>query len=111
VLYGSLFGTAIGWLGPVICVALLGGYYAATDGVLAALASATLPVNLRGTGLALLATGTSLGRVAASLAFGVLWTWWGRETALIVFAVGLSAGMVLALRQLSSARHLPRPES
>jgi len=108
VLYGSLFGTAIGWLGPVICVALLGGYYAATDGVLAALASATLPVSLRGTGLALLATGTSLGRVAASLAFGVLWTRWGHQTALIVFAAGLCAAMLLAFRQLG---HLPRPES
>ena len=101
-LYGSLFGAAIGWIGPVVCVVLLGGYYAATDGVLAALASAMLPVTLRGTGLALLATGTSLGRVAASLAFGVLWTWWGHETALTVFAAGLCVGMLLAFRQLSS---------
>lgn len=100
-LYGLLYGASLGWVGPLLCVLLLGGYYAATDGVLAALASATLPAGLRGTGLALLATGTNLGRVAASLAFGVLWTWLGKETALVTFAAGLAIGMVLAFRQLS----------
>ena len=40
-------------------MALLGGYYAATDGVLAALASGILPSAPRGSGLALLATATA----------------------------------------------------
>ncbi len=51
---------------PVYLV-LLGLYYAATDGVLMALASATLPPPLRGSGLALLVTSTSLGRLLASI--------------------------------------------
>ena len=103
-LYGLLLGVRPGVVGPIASVVLLGGYYAATDGVLAALASGTLPISLRGTGLALLATGSNLARAAASLAFGVTWTWWGRETTLTLFAVALCAAMVVAFFQLGFGR-------
>jgi MFS family permease len=75
---------------------LLGFYYAATDGVLMAIASATLPAPLRGSGLALLVTATSLGRLFASILFGMIWTWTDVETAIAVFAVGLGIAIVLA---------------
>ncbi len=80
---------------PVFLI-LLGVYYAATDGVLMALASATLPPSLRGSGLALLVTSTSLGRLLASVFFGMIWTWYDVETAIAIFAVALCAAMVLA---------------
>jgi MFS family permease len=80
---------------PVYLV-LLGLYYAATDGVLMALASATLPPPLRGSGLALLVTSTSLGRLLASVFFGMIWTWYDVETAIAVFAIALCTAMVLA---------------
>ena len=80
---------------PVYLV-LLGLYYAATDGVLMALASATLPPPLRGSGLALLVTSTSLGRLLASIFFGMIWTWYDVETAIAVFAIALCIAMVLA---------------
>jgi MFS family permease len=79
---------------------LLGLYYAATDGVLMALASATLPAALRGSGLALLVTATSLGRLLASIVFGTIWTWQDVETAIAAFAVGLVGAMVLAAAAL-----------
>ena len=75
---------------------LLGLYYAATDGVLMALASATLPAALRGSGLALIVTATSLGRLLASIVFGTIWTWQDVETAIAAFAVGLIVAMVMA---------------
>jgi MFS family permease len=75
---------------------LLGLYYACTDGVLMALASATLPPSLRGSGLALLVTSTSLGRLFASILFGMIWTWYDVETAITVFAAGLLVAMILA---------------
>lgn len=87
-------------LGPAmvaVYVALLGAYYAATDGVLTALASALLPADLRSSGLALLATATSLARLFASVLFGALWTWQGMETAVIVFGVGLLLAGAFAL--------------
>ena len=54
-----------------------------------ALASAVLPPALRASGLALVVTATSLARLVASIAFGVLWTAFGLETAVVAFAVGL----------------------
>ena len=65
---------SFGLLGLGIYLILLGTYYAATDGVLMALASATVPEHLRGSGLALLVTATSLAKLVASIAFGALWT-------------------------------------
>ena len=79
---------------------LLGVYYAATDGVLMALASTTLPAALCGSGLALLVTATSLGRFLASIVFGTIWTWQDVDTAIAVFAVGLLVAMALAATAL-----------
>jgi MFS family permease len=94
--YGLLLAPAGPSVEIVLYLALLGLYYAATDGVLMALASASLPPALRGSGLALLVTSTSLGRLLASILFGMIWTWYDVETAITVFAVGLLTAMILA---------------
>ncbi len=80
-----------------LCVALIGGYYAATDGVLAAMASALLPAELRSTGLALLSTVTSIARLVSSILFGLLWTWQGMDIAAGIFMAGLGAAIVLSV--------------
>lgn len=95
VLYGVLVPSTMA-AAPIAAVVLLGIYYAATDGVLAAAASATLPVPLRGTGLALVAAAANLGRLVASVTFGVIWSWGGRTMALLVFVIALSSGLVFA---------------
>ena len=84
----------------VLYLALLGLYYAATDGVLMALASATLPPALRGSGLALVVTGVSLGRLLASILFGTIWAWQDVDAAITAFAVGLVVAMILAAAAL-----------
>jgi len=75
---------------------LMGFYYAATDGVLAALGSAILPEQWRTTGLAILTTGTSLARLIASLGYGALWTYLGPNQALSLFLIGISITLLLA---------------
>jgi MFS family permease len=75
---------------------LQGLYYAATDGVLAALASALLPEQSRTTGLAIMTTGTGLARLLASLGYGALWTYLGPNQALSIFLLGLSITVLLA---------------
>lgn len=87
-----------------VCILLLGGYYALTDGVLMALASAMLPADVRGTGLALLTTMTSLGRLAASIAFGAAWAGYGPTAALTGFVVALFAATGLAAVTLARNR-------
>ena len=94
--YALLLVPGFGSLEIPLYVLLLGLYYAATDGVLMALASATLPAALRGSGLALIVTATSLGRLLASIVFGTIWTWQDVETAITAFAVGLVVAMVMA---------------
>jgi MFS family permease len=94
--YGALLLPAPGLPELAACLVLLGAYYAATDGVLMALASETLPADLRTSGLALLTTATSLARLFASVLFGALWTWGGMESAVTLFAVGLLAAVGLA---------------
>jgi MFS family permease len=104
-IYGSLLLPAPGVIGLAVILAALGAYYAATDGVLMALVSATLPTHVRASGLAVLVTGTSLARLAASVAFGALWSAYGAETAVTVFAVAL--GIATAAAALSFRRLAP----
>jgi hypothetical protein len=78
-------------------VVLLGAYYAMTDGVLAAMASRTLPPQLRATGLGVVMTGVGLARLLSSVVFGTLWTIIGPETALVAFGVALVLALVAAM--------------
>jgi MFS family permease len=101
--YGLLLGVYAllvlpvgGWVLPAAVLVMLGAYYAATDGVLMALGSSLAPEAVRGSGLALLGTATSVARLVASVAFGGLWTVWGLHTAFTVFGVALLAATALA---------------
>jgi MFS family permease len=101
--YGLLLIPGLGAASLILVLALLGTYYAATDGVLMAMGSAHLPESLRGSGLALLGTATSLARLVASIAFGTLWTLFGIQTAIALFAGALVAALLLAVRGLRIA--------
>jgi MFS family permease len=98
--YALLLVPGFGSAEIALFLLLLGVYYAATDGVLMALASTTLPAALRGSGLALLVTATSLGRLLASVVFGTIWTWQDVDTAIAAFVVGLLIAMALAATAL-----------
>ena len=91
VVYGSLLAPWTGSVPVMLDLVLLGAYYAATDGVLMALAGALLPAGQRASGMSLLTTGTSLARLAGSILFGLLWTWRG-----VGFAVALSTASLTA---------------
>lgn len=95
----SLFACYAALLAPLpaapallIVVTLLGAFYAATDGVVVAMASALLPEDLRASGIGLLATGHQVGRMLAALGFGALWARFEVQTALLAFCM---AGLLL----------------
>ncbi|WP_225827182.1 MFS transporter [Streptomyces naphthomycinicus] len=76
--------------GTAVVVAVLccyGAFYAATDGVLMALASPLLPADLRTTGLACVQTVQALAYFVSSAAFGLAWTTWGTTAATAAAAV------------------------
>jgi MFS family permease len=80
----------------VIVLVLLGSFYAATDGVLSALATQSVPEESRASGIAAAQTVVALSRFACSLGFGLLWQLIGRETALWVMAGALVFGLAAA---------------
>ena len=106
--YVAALGTLPGLAGVVVCLVMLGTYYAATDGVLAAAGAALLPTQVRGSGLAVVQTVTAGSRLVSSLLFGALWAAYGRNAALAVFAVALALALPPAARLLGSLNH-PRP--
>jgi hypothetical protein len=85
-------------------VAMLGTYYALTDGVLAATASSMLDADVRATGLAILGTAVSLSRLVSSFLFGALWSAWGPRAATLGFAAGLLLAVPAAAITLAASR-------
>lgn len=74
-------------------LALLGTFYAATDGVLAALAARVAAPSVRGAAIGTAQTVQAVGRMAASAGFGVLWFALGRGPAVLVVAALLAAAV------------------
>lgn len=89
---GPLHNTAV----TIACLALLGVYYAATDGVLAAMASRATDASVRTSAIALAQTVAAAAMFFASLGFATLWATIGRGTALLVVAVGLAVVLPIA---------------
>lgn len=86
VVYLLLAGPVSGWPLFALALALYGAFYAATDGVLMALAGPLLPEALRTTGISLVQTAQALAYFASSVLFGLAWQFWGAELAIGVAA-------------------------
>ncbi|WP_435885049.1 MFS transporter [Streptomyces prunicolor] len=102
----SWHGTAL----PYAVLLLHGAFYAATDGVLMAVASDSVPEQLRSSGLALVQTGQAAARFVCSLGFGAAWTLWGDRTALMASAVALAVCAAFAFT-LRPGRSVLEPAS
>lgn len=102
--YGALLAPIGGPALVALALVLMGAYYAATDGVLAALGSAIVPDAVRGSGLALLNTTTGVASLLSSIAFGALWTLTGTCTAIAVFGAALLFAMGLAALAFARTR-------
>ena len=77
-------------------LALLGIYYAATKGVLAAVASTALAPEMRTSGLALLNTVLGICKFVSSVLFGWLWVSGAMKTPVWVFSFGLLAAFMVS---------------
>lgn len=97
VIYGLLLSSqSVSGAVAVTCLVMLGLFYAATEGVLMAMASRFLPAGQRTTGLAILLTGVGLGRLTSSLTFGWLWQIGGMDRALLVFGVACVGTIIIS---------------
>jgi MFS family permease len=95
--YGLLLTSWHGSALPYVVLLLHGTFYAATDGVLMAEASQSVPEHLRSSGLALVQSGQALARFVCSLAFGAAWTLWGDRTALGMSTTALAGCAICSL--------------
>ena len=87
----------VGGLGAtLLCLFLLGTFYASTDGVLAALTSTLVPPEVRASGIATTQTVVAAARFASSVGFGSLWLWLGRGPAVYAVAAALVVAVPLA---------------
>lgn len=98
--HGALLAAYLCALAPLagvpqtlVCLIFLGAFYAATDGVLAALAASVAPPGGTASGLAAAQTVVALARFLASTVFGVVWFAVGPALALAVFS--LAIGLVI----------------
>jgi MFS family permease len=79
-----------------VVLLLHGAYYAATDGVIAALVSSTTPSAVRASGLAALTTATSLTRLVGSILVGIIWTWGGPSTVVRLALIATVTALVVS---------------
>jgi MFS family permease len=97
VAYLMLFGPIGGTPLLLVTLVLYGLFYAATDGVLMALAGPVLPERLRTTGIALIQTGQALAYLVSSVLFGLAWQLWGPAAASRIAAVAVVAAIAVTL--------------
>ncbi|MBO0843249.1 MAG: MFS transporter [Nocardioides sp.] len=82
-----------GAVGVIVALALLGVFYAATDGVLAAVSGRLVPERARSTSIATAQTAVAIARLIASTAFGLLWYAVGPAHAMAGVAVALAVAV------------------
>ena len=90
----------------MLCLVLLGSYYAATDGVVPAMVSQLVATHIRASGIAFITVVIAAGRMISALVFATLFETLGRTTAMVVLAITMAIAVVLASRLIST----PRPE-
>ncbi|MGZ4715697.1 MAG: MFS transporter, partial [Acidimicrobiales bacterium] len=101
----ALLGAGLAGLAPLLLMLLLyGGFYAATDGIIIAMASAALPKHLRTTGLAIVGTSIAVAHLLSAVAWGAVWDRWGAGTASHLFMMGLVASILVGLVLLRPSR-------
>lgn len=102
--YLAAAGPGGGLASTFACLLLLGAFYAATDGVLAALTASLVPTSVRAVGIATTQTVVAVARFASSLLFGVLWATLGRGPAVYAFATLLVLAVPVAWWLLRTLR-------
>jgi MFS family permease len=99
-----------GLIATLVTLALLGTFYAATDGVLPALVSRRVSAAARGSGIAAAQTVVVVARFGVSLAFAGLWQSMGRSGALYLAAGLLVGGIAVAALLLRGVDNVDDPE-
>ncbi len=99
-LLGAYAAAASAWdptASTLLTLLLLGAFYAATDGVIAALAGQLVPAQVRASGIASAQTVVAVARMASAAGFGFLWFLLGPQQALVLVGALLLVALPVAL--------------
>jgi MFS family permease len=88
----------------ILCLVLLGGFYAATDGILSVLATQFTTSDTRATSIAAAQTVVALSRFLSAAGFGILWFAIGREQAMTLVSIGIAIAIPIVAIVLRGAR-------
>lgn len=88
----------------ILCLVLLGGYYAATDGILSVLATQFTTAETRATAIGGAQTVVALARFVSSAGFGVLWFAVGRQWSMVIVSIAVAVAIPVVAVILRSAR-------
>ena len=95
-----LTGAAI----TILCLVLLGGYYAATDGILSVLATQFTTSETRATAIGGAQTVVAVARFISSAGFGILWFAVGREWSMAIVSIAIAIAIPIVAVILRGAR-------
>ena len=82
----------------IVCLVLLGGYYAASDGILSVLATQFTASDTRATAIG------AVARFISSAGFGILWFARGREWSMLIVSIAIASVIPIVAVILRSAR-------
>ncbi len=88
----------------ILCLVLLGGFYAATDGILSVLATQFTTPATRATSIAAAQTVVAVSRFVAAAGFGILWFAIGREPSMVVVSIAMAIVIPIVAIILRGAR-------
>lgn len=94
--------SGLGLVASLLCLVLLGTYYAATDGVVPAMVSQLVAKHIRASGIACITVVIAVGRMISALVFAALFETFGRTSAMVLLAIAMTAAVALASRLIST---------
>ena len=108
-MYLVLGFSGLGLAASLICLGLLGAYYAATDGVVPAMVSQLVGTHVRASGIAFITVVIAVGRMVSALVFASLFETLGKTSTMVVLSIAMGAAVIVATQLISSPRNVITP--
>jgi hypothetical protein len=103
VMYLVVGFSSLGLVASLMCLGLLGAYYAATDGVIPAMVSQLVDTDIRPSGIAFVTVVIAAARMLSALLFATLYEALGKTSTMVTLAIAIAMGVgVLVSIQLLS---------
>ena len=102
IMYLVLGFSELGLLASLLCLGLLGAYYAATDGVVPAMVSQIVGPHIRASGIAFITVVIAVARMLSALIFASLFETLGKTSAMVTLAIAMGVAVLVSTQLISS---------